>query len=119
MKRKEDDVRESMKRMQERTMKEWDEQMVLMKKRRCVMGNGNIMSVQASAYHYCSPRKDNADNYTTVEVAFFDTKVLEDGQPTMIGGEPLSNVSATQLNQFIIDNGGIVSGELPPMEGVQ
>ena len=106
--------------MKRRTYKEMKEQMDLQKKRRCIMGNGNLMSVQASAYHYCSPRKDNAENYTTVEVALFDPKVLdEDGQPTMIGGDVHDFISATKLNQFIIDNGGIVSGELPPMEGVQ
>ena len=105
--------------MKQRTREEFAEQYALQGKRRCKMGNGNIMSVQASAFHYCHPKKDNAEVYTTVEVALFDHKVLdEDGQPKMIG-DPHAFVNATQLNQFIADNGGIVEGELPPMEGVQ
>lgn len=33
----------------------------------CLTGNGTLLSVQASAFHYCSPRQD-AGPYDTVEV---------------------------------------------------
>lgn len=35
-----------------------------------VCADGFTFSVQASAFHYCTPRIDNADMYTTVEVGY-------------------------------------------------
>ena len=32
--------------------------------------DGFTMSVQASDFHYCSPRKNGLNNYTTVEIGF-------------------------------------------------
>ena len=35
-----------------------------------VLGDGSVVSVQASSGHYCSPRRDGADSYDAVEVGF-------------------------------------------------
>jgi hypothetical protein len=34
-------------------------------------GNGEMLSIQASSFHYSSPRKDNAESYSAVEVCNF------------------------------------------------
>lgn len=38
--------------------------------KRIVCADGFAMSVQASEYHYCLPREDNAEAYTHVEVGY-------------------------------------------------
>jgi hypothetical protein len=39
-----------------------------------VCNNGTTLSVQASAFHYCSPKEDRAKSYSLVEVGFIKTK---------------------------------------------
>ena len=35
-----------------------------------VCNDGFAMSVQASSFHYCVPRKDNAEQYTGLEIGY-------------------------------------------------
>lgn len=66
-------------------------------------GNGDYISVQASSSHYCSPRADTTDKgYGAVEVRINDD-------------EPLGWVSASTLIEMIVTRGGIVGGQLPPL----
>lgn len=37
-----------------------------------VLGNGERISIQASKFHYCTPRANDAEYYTTVEVGNID-----------------------------------------------
>ena len=80
--------------------------------------DGFTMSVQAHSGGYCTPRIDNADRYTAVEIGFpnqIDELLLDycedSGNPTetVYGYVPVTTVSLV-----IAKHGGIVSGELPP-----
>lgn len=44
---------------------------------RIVCNDGFSMSVQASRYHYCSPREDNAFPYSTFEIGFPSKRIPE------------------------------------------
>lgn len=81
--------------------------------------DGFKMSVQASEMHYCSPRENNAEYYTTVEVGFpseqEETLMPYAEEPvspteTVYGWVPIQVVSA-----IIEKHGGIISGECPPL----
>ena len=66
-----------------------------------VMNDGTSISVQASKYHYCTPREHNLDYYSAVEVwAFpYDDTFFENW-----GGNndtPASNVPIEQVNKYI------------------
>ncbi len=82
-----------------------------------VCADGFEMSVQAHSGGYCTPRIDNAERYTAVEVGFpsqIDELLLEyaedEGNPTetVYGWVPSQTVSLV-----IAKHGGIVSGSLP------
>jgi hypothetical protein len=83
-----------------------------------VCKDGTKISVQASSYHYCSPRID-VGPYTEVECGY-PTAVPNDRMlsyaedsdkplETVYGWVPISLVW-----EFILDHGGMVDGELPP-----
>jgi len=83
-----------------------------------VCKDGFEMSVQASETHYCSPRINDAEKYSTVEVGFpSDLEPLlmewadDDDNPT---GTVYGYVPATVISLVCVKHGGIVSGELPP-----
>ena len=88
---------------------------------RITCADGFSMSVQASRTHYCSPRTNHAEAYTSVEVGFpseAEQSLMPyidypDDSPTgtVYGWVPTHIVTAV-----IELHGGIVSGELPPME---
>ena len=86
-------------------------------KEKIVCADGFEMSVQAHSGGYCTPRIDNAERYTAVEVGFpsqIDELLLEyaedEGNPTetVYGWVPSQTVSLV-----IAKHGGIVSGSLP------
>lgn len=65
--------------------------------------NGDYISVQASSGHYCSPRADTTDiGYGAVEVRINDD-------------DPIGWVSASTLLEMIATRGGIIGGQLPPL----
>jgi hypothetical protein len=39
--------------------------------------DGSVISVQASSFHYCTPREDGAPEYSEVEVASFGKGIPE------------------------------------------
>ncbi len=79
------------------------------------------MSVQASETHYCTPRIDYADIYTEVEVGFpSEREELVMPHIEVPGGVPTKNVYPWVPSQVVADvikkHGGLIGGELPPME---
>jgi len=43
-----------------------------------VLGNGERISIQASKFHYCTPRENDAEYYTSVEVGNIDNIELSE-----------------------------------------
>jgi len=86
-----------------------------------VCKDGFAMSVQASEYHYCSPRENGiAMNYSAVEVGFPNKKEdlmldwAEDrDDPT---GTVYAYVPASIIIDVIEKHGGMVNGELPGLD---
>ena len=92
------------------------EQQAIQAKRRCTLKDGTMVSAQASEFHYCSPRKDNADKDSKVEAWFWrPDKRFKEGR-RMLTENPLSFLPAHELMNMIDRHGGIVSGELPPLD---
>ena len=94
---------------------------------RVVCADGFTMSVQASSFSYCSPRIDNADFYSSVEVGFpsgLDSRLQEyaenpDAVLDVERGEVLTvypYVPVSVIAAVIQSHGGQVGGELPPTQ---
>lgn len=66
-----------------------------------VCKDGTTYSVQASAYHYCSPRETGAERYTSVEV----WRCTGRGIPN----EPEGWARVRLINRRIRDHGGPVA----------
>mgnify|MGYP003116806210 CR=1 FL=1 len=92
------------------------EQQAIQAKRICTLKDGTIASVQASEFHYCSPKKDNADKYSTVEAWFWKPDKRYENGRRMLTEEPLAFLPVYELRKMIALHGGIVSGELPPLD---
>ena len=73
--------------------------------------DGTIISVQASSTHYCSPRNDFAKSYGAVEI------MVEDGTPECYNSltKVQGFITPQVLMELISAHGGIVAGELPPL----
>lgn len=73
--------------------------------------DGTIISVQASSRHYCSPRNDFAKSYGAVEI------MIEDGTPECYNSsvKVKGHIRPQQLMALIEEHGGIIAGELPPL----
>ena len=91
--------------------------MKIKKNKRGVCADGFEMSVQADRLAYCTPRMDNADSYSAVEIGFPSSKeslimryAEEAHRPTqtIYGWVP-----STVENLVIANHGGIVEGEVP------
>lgn len=91
-------------------MKELNEQVVCK--------DGFKMSVQASRINYSSPRTDDCEKYTEVEVGFPSAEesllmpYVEDDEDPTDTVYPYVPVSIVSL--VLAKHGGIVSGEVPP-----
>lgn len=73
------------------------------------MKNGNTLSVQASRAHYCNPKSDDADMYSSVEVWFWRTKHTPKAfREYTSDGDPAGYVPVPVVNKYIAKNGGIV-----------
>lgn len=80
--------------------------------------DGATVSIQASEYHYCTPR-DNDGPYTHIEAGYPSVappdswmEFCEDSNTpteTVYGYMPVSCVA-----EFVAAHGGMVDGELPP-----
>ena len=94
--------------------------MMIMRKK-IVCADGFDLSVQASEFHYCSPR-DNDGPYTAVEVGFpsAEEELLLPHMESA-GGDPTENVypwtPVGVVYAVIEKHGGMVSGELPAAMG--
>lgn len=88
-------------------------------RRTVVCADGFEMSVQASAAHYCEPRRDDAAEYSCVEVGFPSECEWElmpwAEDPDTPTGTVYSYVPVTAIRSVIEKHGGMVKGELPPM----
>ena len=93
----------------------YNEQLELQRIRKCVLRDGTIASVQASEFHYCSPRMDNAEEYFTVEAWFWrEDRRFRDGI-RYLTEDPMSFLPAKELIELFESHGGMVSGKLPPL----
>ena len=82
-----------------------------------VCADGFRMSVQADEFTYCSPRINDAERYTQVEIGFpsdYEELIIDwaesrdDPTGTVYGYVPVSVVT-----NVIAKHGGMVSGEVP------
>lgn len=84
--------------------------------------DGFTASIQASAFHYCNPRTDNAERYVTVEVGFPSEKVEEwmpyiddngyEPTETVYGYVPVYLVEQTLMEHGGIDYQAMKKGEI-------
>jgi hypothetical protein len=93
------------------------------KRDRIVCKDGFSMSVQASSFHYCSPKEDNAIEYDAVEVGFPSEiePLLTEYSEGMIDTDPTSSVymyvPSNVIFEIIKKHKGIISGgPLPPIK---
>lgn len=79
--------------------------------KKLVCKNGLTLSVQASFFHYCSPREDSLSHYDSVEVGYPSRKVddlmeyaerPETPTETVYGWVPVD-----VINKIVDDNGGV------------
>ena len=85
--------------------------------RRVVCADGFEMSIQAHRTAYCSPRTDNAEKYTSVEVGFPSERepmlmqyCEEVSNPT---GTVYGYVPVQVVTNVLAKHGGIVEGQVP------
>ena len=82
-----------------------------------VCSDGFTMSVQAGKTQYCTPRENDAESYTEVEVGFPNreepmlTQYAED--PSNLTGTGYAWVPRQTVVNVIAKHGGMLSGELP------
>lgn len=85
------------------------------KRPKIVMGDGVSMSVQASSFHYCEPRRSGLDSYESYEVGY-PSEVIEqlrgyEETPVENDEELLESiypfVPAEILSQIVMEHGGI------------
>lgn len=76
-----------------------------------ILADGTALSVQASRHHYCSPRYDNQDYYSQVEIGFPSCKIEEIMEYAEDPDRPLDTVygyvPVDVLNKVIESRGGI------------
>jgi hypothetical protein len=87
------------------------------KNKAVVCADGFRMSVQADEFTYCSPRINDAERYTQVEIGFpsdYEELIIDwaedrsDPTGTVYGYVPVSVVT-----NVLAKHGGMVSGEVP------
>jgi len=91
-------------------------------RKRVICKNGFSVSIQAGTGAYCSPRLNNVDSYTHVELGFpsdpdpFIARFAED--PSDLTGTVYGYVPSHIVWKMLEGHGGIVDGECPPLSGV-
>ena len=73
-----------------------------------VMKNGFEISIQASRCHYCSPREDNVQYYTHVEIGYPSHKCKTLAQYRDGGCDVYGYVPVDVVDRIIKRNGGII-----------
>ena len=89
--------------------------------KKVICADGFAVSVQANEGAYCSPRQDDAEQYTEVELGFPSAReelimdwmevVGEDSDPT---DSVYPYVPVDIVTTVIVKHGGMVEGEVPP-----
>mgnify|MGYP005812110431 FL=1 len=83
-----------------------------------VCKDGFVMSVQANEGAYCSPRVDDAAEYTAVEVGYpseCESLLLEWAEDATAPTDTVYGwVPASRISLVCAKHGGVISGELPP-----
>ena len=75
-----------------------------------LLKDGTILSVQGSSTHNCSPRADNPDKgYGSVEIK------IESNPNDFNNGDIESWATPQRVLQIIQKHGGVVGGQLPPL----
>ena len=77
-----------------------------------VMGDGASMSVQASAFHYCEPRRSGLEKYTSYEVGCLSEIIEELKEYAEAGTEDYLTASypyvpAEVISQIVREHGGV------------
>lgn len=77
-----------------------------------VMGDGISMSVQASAFHYCEPRRSGLDKYTSYEIGSLSEIIDELKEYAEAGTEDYLTASypyvpAEVISQVVREHGGV------------
>lgn len=84
----------------------------------CVCADGFTMSVQASSTSYCSPRRNDAERYSSVEVGFPSEEeplLIEWAEdPSNPTGTVYGYVPVLTVTNVIAKHGGMQDGEVPP-----
>ena len=75
--------------------------------------DGTIISVQASSTHYCSPKSDAAYAYGSVEILINYPNDPEHYNKT---SKVQSWVTPSEVLELIKEHGGIIGGQLPPLD---
>lgn len=87
---------------------------------RAVCADGFTISMQASVYTYCDPRK-NSGPYREIELGFpseSDSLIQEYAEdPDRPTDTVYPYVPADVVRQLIAKHGGVVEGEVPPLVG--
>ena len=89
-----------------------------------VFANGETISIQGSAFHYSVPRKTGEGPFSRVEVGNSTMKLPSRWNVYAEEGGHFDNVSlqvyawvpVVLVHELIKSNGGIVSGECPPLQ---
>ena len=85
--------------------------------KRVVCADGFEMSIQAHQTAYCSPRIDNAEKYTSVEIGFPNKRepmIMEYcDEPSTPLNTVYGYVPVQTVTNVIAKHGGIVEGEVP------
>lgn len=84
---------------------------------RLILADGGVMSVQASEYHYCSPRTnlDSYAGYNSFEIGFPSKHYPELDQYQDVDGDPTNSVYGCvpkEVIEELINRAGGVSGVL-------
>lgn len=79
--------------------------------------DGFSMSVQASMVNYCSPRVDNAEKYTEVEIGFpndYESLIADYAEDKKAYTNTVYGyVPANIVTLVCVKHGGVISGEMP------
>ena len=86
-----------------------------------VCADGYKVSIQASEYHYCIPRINDAEEYGACELGFPNqpdeliNEYAEYAEESEYTNTVYAYVPAKVIQALLEKHGGIVSGECPPL----
>ena len=87
-----------------------------------VCADGYCISIQASEYHYCTPRTNDAEGYGACELGFPnqpDELINEYAEDSDYTSTVYAYVPAKVIQALLDKHGGIVSGDCPPLRIIE